>query len=168
MVIWTDHWYVSIYAVWARVGKCVVKLPTADLNLNIYLDLRRHAFNQFNIFLCTLMQHQFNIDLGKCTKGGRHMTEQKKNPCDLLPVLYQRSCLQTSRHKETHIMHQGNWFSVTPKQNKGQLVSSSHTRWVKTPTKADVWPLKTIWQWEVWGKWQRCRSRSIWHDLEGN
>lgn len=30
-----------------------------------------------------------------------------------------------------------------------------------------MWPLQIVWQWEVWGKRQRCRSSSIWHCLEG-
>lgn len=46
---------------------------------------------------------------------------KKEKNIDLLPVLYQGSCLRKSQHKETHIMHQGNGDSLWPKTKQRSI-----------------------------------------------
>lgn len=56
---------------------------------------------------------------------------------------------------------------VTWNATRVQLVQSFHRKWQKTLTKADLWPLKTTCEWEVWAKRQRWRSSSLCHCFGG-
>ena len=100
-------------------------------------------FNHIPILSCCILTPTFY----------RHFTRGVENLCFCLQG---PSCWCFYKWKVWTPKKRGS--SVTP---KGQLVRSFHTKWQKTLTKADLWPLKAACEWEVWAKRQRWRSRSI-------